>query len=259
METAYFASLGSKDQVLHNHFVSIILYFGWIGGATFIGLCLVVPLWRIVPSMHLEPNALFVGLSAIGALSSLTFYEGYYSPWLIVLIAMLWYAWVRFGSRGDNRSIVSMTGGLIRRRSAWGSSRRMAGGQVYADRLRARSTAVSRYCSPEVRVSIHAAANAAGSVSPACFVLGIYRSGTHCCAGLATASRYSCAAGVGLSQVFEGFLSEPARSGLLDMGFDRRHISAKNQPSLPNTCLVTTQSRRASLAGSTNHHRTSII
>jgi hypothetical protein len=90
------SSLGSAI-VLHNYFLSTLMFFGIVGGLlSLVGLVL-MPVWRLASSGLVSPQQQVVFLGTLGMLTSLQFYEGFFSLILMWQLAALWY--VAYGGR----------------------------------------------------------------------------------------------------------------------------------------------------------------
>jgi hypothetical protein len=79
------------DTVLHNYFLSTLMFFGVLGGSlTLLGL-VIMPLWRLASSGLVTRQQEVAFLATIGMVTSLQFYEGFFSLILMLQLAVLWY------------------------------------------------------------------------------------------------------------------------------------------------------------------------
>jgi hypothetical protein len=92
------AVLGSP-VVLHNYFLSTLMFFGLAGGLISLLGLVVVPVWRLARSGLPSKAHEVVFLSTIGMIVSLQFYEGFFSLIIMWQLPALWY--VAFRRRGD--------------------------------------------------------------------------------------------------------------------------------------------------------------
>jgi len=99
------SSLIGRPQVLHNMFLSTLLYFGWVAGSVVLIAFFLAPIFAIARrGLHRQADVCAF-LSAVGMIVSLQFYEGFFSLIVMLEIAVLWYvAYVRH----EGPSIVSV-------------------------------------------------------------------------------------------------------------------------------------------------------
>ena len=89
----HFSELEGVDATMHNHFLSSIMFLGFIGGILDI-LVLMIPVARLLkrPDYRDKDVSLLLTMTA-GALTCLNFYEGFYSTVLAFEIGALWYSY----------------------------------------------------------------------------------------------------------------------------------------------------------------------
>ncbi len=75
---------------LHNHLLSTVVFFGLAGGLLFLFLMYFVPLWLVAGQTRQIRDGLFLGLGGLGAILSLQFYEGFFSPVVCLLMGGCW-------------------------------------------------------------------------------------------------------------------------------------------------------------------------
>ncbi|MET3861660.1 hypothetical protein ABIE38_002596 [Dietzia sp. 2505] len=89
------APFGLENNI-HNHFIALLIYLGLPIGILTIALFFVVPLLKILGSIGsdsvggLNKNTTFVIVCGCGVLSSLNFYEGFFSISLAVYVGLVW-------------------------------------------------------------------------------------------------------------------------------------------------------------------------
>ena len=95
--TYYSRGMISEGEALHNHFLSMLVFFGIIGG-------LINLLVYILPIMNLVQTNSYAGkdisvilLASIGMLIGLNFYEGFFSMVAALIISCMWYSFRLFG------------------------------------------------------------------------------------------------------------------------------------------------------------------
>lgn len=98
----YLESQAALPKSVHNHFLASIINLGFIAGAISIVALFALPLFRLASkSRRLSADGRAVFLAALGAVVSLSFYEGFFSPTLMIIWALMWYeAFVRVQPSG---------------------------------------------------------------------------------------------------------------------------------------------------------------
>lgn len=91
-----------QSLVLHNHTLATILFFGVIGGSLALVLLYVAPALTIIGHGLQDESRRFAFLLVLGSLTSLQFYEGAFSPVLMLHVAATWFvAYAYEGSTAD--------------------------------------------------------------------------------------------------------------------------------------------------------------
>ncbi|WP_182613789.1 hypothetical protein [Dietzia sp. DQ11-38-2] len=105
------APLGLENNI-HNHFVALLIYLGVPIGILTIAFFFAVPLYRILKSYtrtscaSANRNSVFVVVSGCGVLSSLNFYEGFFSISLAIYVGLLWsMAYIDTSMAGRERAV----------------------------------------------------------------------------------------------------------------------------------------------------------
>jgi len=85
-----------KAGVIHNHFMANIIYTGFMSGCFFLGLY-IIPLVAMFKRLITSDNndVAFLYLTSIGTISSLHFYQGFFSITLILYLSALWATFLR--------------------------------------------------------------------------------------------------------------------------------------------------------------------
>lgn len=99
------ANLGTP-VVLHNYFLSELMFFGLAAGMLSILGLLLLPLWRLASSGLVDRQEEVVFLATIGMVTSLQFYEGFFSLILMWQLAALWY--VAYGRARPGRRVAPL-------------------------------------------------------------------------------------------------------------------------------------------------------
>jgi O-antigen ligase len=78
------------ETAIHNHFVASLVNLGLLGGLATVGVLFVQPMWRIARRREAsDADAVFVFTAGLGTIASLSFYEGFFSPSLMLVWALL--------------------------------------------------------------------------------------------------------------------------------------------------------------------------
>ena len=80
-----------QPVVIHNFFMSTLMFFGIIGGSLFVVGVLLHPAYRLAGTGVSRPDRLVVYLATVGTIASLQFYEGFFSLVVVCQVATLWY------------------------------------------------------------------------------------------------------------------------------------------------------------------------
>ena len=87
----WMGELEDKEHVIHNHFISLILYMGLLPGGFALLALYVIPMYRMIRYADWQsPENMAVYLAVTGCVLSLGFYEGWFSPAYVIVVVSAW-------------------------------------------------------------------------------------------------------------------------------------------------------------------------
>jgi len=102
------AEVFGEETAIHNHFAASAVNLGLVGTVVTIGILFAQPLWRIVRrgAWH-DRGQVAVYAASLGVVISLSFYDGFFSPSLMVLWALLTHLAFPVQHRGRRRTALA--------------------------------------------------------------------------------------------------------------------------------------------------------